>query len=375
MKTLESDLEPDLVPETLTSGVGEGARHPSPLDARGLSKRHTSASLRKRQASIELYRGAGFLRVRVQRDRRFHAPPKPRGEVTEFTDPARRRMLDFLAKINTSLIPIFVTLTYPDDFPSLRTEFKNHLDLLGQRVRRRWPESFIVWKLEFKQRKSGANAGKMAPHYHLFIFGVPMQFPFQREIGASYSLRVSLDEVDSTVVVWKQHVLGELVDLWQSRPGIVEPTDTLRGWMSRNWFEIVGSNDLKHFRAGTRVEELRSSKGTFAYAAKRSMGKPEACSGLGMKPGRFWGVIGRSKVKFGIKEVHHIPAAQAFTILRLIRRYRRANTPPARRKFLKFDQFSAKLYCPVDRWLETALRTLDGRAESQTSDDSKTQKT
>ena len=130
--------------------------------------------------------------------------------------------------------------------------------------------------------------------------------------------------------------------------------------MSRNWFEIVGSKDLKHFRAGTRVEELRSVKGAFSYAAKRYLGKTEERSELEIKPGRFWGVIGRSKVKLGKREVREIPAAQAFIILRLIRRYRRAKTPPEKRKFIKSDPFSAKLYCDVDRWLESALRMLDG---------------
>lgn len=333
----------------------------------GLSKSHISASLHERPASIELYRGASFLRVKVEKDRQISEPPETRGEITEFSDAARRRMLDFMAKIDCSLIPLFVTMTYPDSFPSYKETFKNHLDLLGQRIRRRWPESFIVWKLEFKERKSGENVGKIAPHYHLFVYGVPTEFPFKRETGEHYSLTPRRNRYHSGITVWELRVLENFVEAWSLEEGQPEILDSLKSWMSRNWFEIVGSKDLKHFKAGTRVEKLRSTKGAFYYASKSYMGKSEDCSGLEIKPGRFWGVIGRSKVKLGKHEIRAIPAAQAFVILRLMRRYRRANTPPERRKFINSDQFAAKLYCNVDRWLATALRALDGEADSRLS--------
>ena len=28
----------------------------------------------------------------------------------------------------------------------------------------------MIWKLEFKERKSGENKRKIAPHYHLFVY-------------------------------------------------------------------------------------------------------------------------------------------------------------------------------------------------------------
>ncbi len=85
------------------SGAGGSAQRPPVPDSQGLSKSHISASLGKRSASIEFYRGASFLKVQVEKDREISAPPKIRGEVTEFTASARRRMLDFMAKIDGSL--------------------------------------------------------------------------------------------------------------------------------------------------------------------------------------------------------------------------------------------------------------------------------
>jgi len=45
-------------------------------------------------------------------------------------------------------------------------------------MQRRWPGAAIIWKLEFKERQSGKNKGKIAPHYHLLVLGVPWRFGF-----------------------------------------------------------------------------------------------------------------------------------------------------------------------------------------------------
>jgi hypothetical protein len=68
------------------------------------------------------------------------------------------------------------------------------------------------------------------------------------------------------------------------------PKDTLARW----WYEIVGSEDIRHLRAGTRIERIRSGRdGWVAYASKyasKSVQKvvPE---GFGWS-GRLWGVFG-----------------------------------------------------------------------------------
>lgn len=92
------------------------------------------------------------------------------------------------------------------------------------------------------------------------------------------------------------------------------------------------------------------------YASKSYMGKSEDCSHLENKPGRYWGVIGRSNVKLGKREVHEITAEQAFRIQRIIRRYRRANTAPEKRKFSRRDRYSSKLYCDVENWMSCFSR-------------------
>jgi hypothetical protein len=56
-------------------------------------------------------------------------------------------------------------------------------------MQRRRPGAAIIWKMEFKERQSGMNKGKIAPHYHLLVFGVSRRFRFKEERGKSARLR------------------------------------------------------------------------------------------------------------------------------------------------------------------------------------------
>ncbi len=133
-------------------------RRPPP--ALGLSKAHIPA--RPEKGTVTCYRGASLLQVRLRPDV-VHSAEKqksaPRGEIVEFSAASRRRMLELLAKVEQSAVPIFVTLTYPDNFPLYREDYKGHLEAFCDRVQRRWPTAAIIWKLEFKARKIGEEQG------------------------------------------------------------------------------------------------------------------------------------------------------------------------------------------------------------------------
>jgi hypothetical protein len=326
-----------------------------------LSKGHISALLRKRNARIEAYAGSSFLKVTVDHDRNQN-PPRKRGDVLTFSKASRRRLLDKLAQVRRDQVPVFVTLTYPDDFPAYREDYKNHLDLFGQRLRRRWSASSAIWKIEFKVRLSGVNAGKLAPHYHLFVFGAPWRFGLEAEKGRHYRLepKANPGTDESTWLTWVSSGSGETIEATQNGletgAGIVLPDestggDDVRYWMSRIWYDVVGSGDIRHFRAGTRVETLRSIRGAFKYAAKGYMGKEIEAGDLPMQPGRFWGVIGRKDLPLGESSVERITAALAFQVLRMIRHYRRSQVR-SRWGQPGGAKMSAKLYCDVDRWTE-----------------------
>jgi hypothetical protein len=58
---------------------------------------------------------------------------------------------------------IFLTLTYPESYPDPK-QAKNDLRAFMERIRRRWPESSGIWRLEFQKRG--------APHFHVVLFGI-----------------------------------------------------------------------------------------------------------------------------------------------------------------------------------------------------------
>jgi len=162
-----------------------------------------------------------------------------RGRIRGFSAAARSRLMRLLARLHPDALPLFVTLTYPGEWSGDPRRWKRDLDAFLKRLCRRYPDCSGVWKLEPQKRG--------APHFHLLVFGVPW---------------ISAD------------------------------------WLSRVWWEVVGSGDEAHLRAGTRVERVRTRNGVFRYAAKY-LGKTMDVQDLPAcweNPGRWWGVWGRDRL-------------------------------------------------------------------------------
>ncbi len=185
-----------------------------------------------------------------------------RGKVKEFSGGSRRRLMRLLASINRLRLislPVFVTLTYPGAWSDDAASWKRDLEVWLNRLRRRAPEASAVWRLEFQRRG--------APHFHLLVFGV-----------------------------------AEL------------PKD----WVARSWFEVVGSRDMAHLAAGTRVERVRSWRGVMSYAAKY-MGK-RGSAPSGEPVGRFWGVHNRQGLPIDIVEAE-VLLSEFYAVRRVLVRY------------------------------------------------------
>jgi len=370
----------------------------------GLSKSHISShqenGVKSARASVSetmgvgelvVWRGASLVEVRLSEGGRAvsrkREVPK-RQAVKTFTAGSRGRFMEALGKVDASRVPWFATLTYPDHFPMYAPEFKGHLDTFCQRIMRRWPGASVMWKLEFKRRKSGRHVGQVAPHFHLFLWGVPWSFPFipgRRECSSLE--RVELPGLEPGEELWRETAWvpsGERVELPIERTEVANPggwrfydgfagledhgpvhgADTIRGWVARNWFSVVRSGDLKHFLAGTAVEVLRTMKGALAYGSKRYAAKPVDVEFDG-KPGRYWGVVGRDNVPLGKREVIELDGVQAVKVRRVIRGYRRAHTAPGKRCQLRRGDlfargsFTVKLLCTAEFWRSCLCRLLD----------------
>jgi len=131
-----------------------------------------------------------------------------RGEITDFSRQARLRMLKHMHRIDfaSGELPLFITLTYPDELatPDLdkrnvhRKVFARHLErLLEQQVG-------AAWRVEWVDRKSGNLVGQYCPHWHLLVFGIRF-IPYQqindlwkKTIGWDDYVRTEIKRVDQS---------------------------------------------------------------------------------------------------------------------------------------------------------------------------------
>jgi hypothetical protein len=205
--------------------------------------------------------------TRLRGERVGHSGGGPRGRVFGFSRDSRKRLLDVLNMVDAALLGngLFLTLTYPDVFPADAHQWKRHLDVWCKRLRREYPRASVVWRLEWKERLSGVNRGKIAPHFHLLVTGVP---------------RVSLE------------------------------------WLSRSWYETVGSGDIRHLQAGTSGTRVRNRRAMMSYASKYIAKIAEET--FGGWTGRVWGVVNRRGLGI-ILRTYELTWAQFYRIRRVFR--------------------------------------------------------
>jgi hypothetical protein len=180
--------------------------------------------------------------------------------ITGFSAASRRNLFKRMCELGDwSLRPglaVFVTLTYPGEFPSNGRQVKSHLTTFRKRWERRYGSVEGVWKMEFQRRG--------APHFHLAL-----------TIPDKVGLRITAD--------------GHLED-FSSRADVSE----VRSWVANAWFGIVASGDDRHLLAGTQVDKLADEPAAYfaGYAGSTRGSKeyqhevPEGYADCG----RFWGV-------------------------------------------------------------------------------------
>lgn len=86
------------------------------------------------------------------------------------------RMLRTVNRIDWRTVgrSVFVTLTYPDQFIErtykARTQQRSLMNRYIEKFAKR--KVGIVWRCEWKSRRSGQYKGKLVPHFHLLVCGV-----------------------------------------------------------------------------------------------------------------------------------------------------------------------------------------------------------
>lgn len=187
-----------------------------------------------------------------------------RGQVRGMSRQARGRLMELIASVDRRVDPrlwLFLTLTYPAEYPHDPTVYKRHLDTFFKRLYRLDNHAAAIWKLEYQRRG--------APHYHVLLCG-----------------RTFLDH----------------------------------RWLRRAWFEVVGSADDNHLVAGTQVDSIQTWHGVTHYAAKY-VAKSDVPGDV-VHTGRVWGVHNRACLPI---EGNDLPLlwAEFHQLRRLMRRYSR----------------------------------------------------
>lgn len=220
---------------------------------------------------------------RIEQDRKDKGlePTWKREKITTFSRDSRRRLMQTLAKLDEAVRGLFVTLTYPDTYayPDDPERWKRDIDAFAKRFLRQFPDGCFVWRMERVDRKSGKRFGELMPHFHLLVFGVSR---------------------------------GDM-----------------RQFTPKAWWEVVGTGDPAHLKAGTQVKPVLSRKGIFAYASKGmghvmngELGKEKQAMGDGDYCGRWWGIVGRENFEVLLSKVveHVMEDPEAVRVLRAFRR-------------------------------------------------------
>ena len=289
-----------------------------------------------------------------------------RGKIKGFSRGSRGRLLKTVGRLRQDSLPVFVTLTYPDDFPVTPERWQRDLAALWRRIRRQWLTAAAIWKKEFKRRKSGVNEGKVAPHYHMLLW-LPVWVAkekadwtrhWKRELARHHmadgknlitthrfeaGVEVKIEDMGPEVKVVRRQRTSrkgnyELVEYWKmdginhlsnaackisaDLAGVVlDPKDAIQSWFAVNWYEVVGSGEPRHLAAGTGVETVKSTRGVFYYASKY-MAKVEDDPATEYESiGRCWGIMGREYLPWATIVEMSLSHEQGIRLKRVAVRY------------------------------------------------------
>jgi hypothetical protein len=225
--------------------------------------------------------------------RNYWSPPIRRGggirdTVKGFSRASRRNLLRRLASINRGAFKafkgrmIFVTLTYPHEYPDDPELCKRDLTALRKRLQREFGTFAAFWRLGIQERG--------AWHFHLLLF-----------VGPS-----------------------------------IGPVSELRRYISSSWYEITGKVSEGHLHTGTRVEAVKKWKQATSYV-ERYMAKPEEFP-EGLETGRIWGVWNEDYLPVQWETVQ-VSLRDAFRIRRIFRKLARKKRSGSLRRITVFVRY------------------------------------
>ncbi len=243
----------------------------------------------------------------------YHRPVKPgkRGEVRNMSAGSRRRLMRLMAKVRGLENAIFCTLTYPGEYSADWRVWKKNLRAIVRRLERLaqriGADLAGIWRLEFQLRG--------APHYHLVLLGLH---------DAGLLDRAKADRTFAGLVKrycesYPQHRLS-VESNW---------IHALRAFISQCWFEIVGSGDDRHLRAGVQADRVASRQHAMHYVSKYVAKVDDRLQEKAT--GRVWGKFGELDTSPSLELV--LPEHGVVELRRMVARWLKSK---GRRKYARW---------------------------------------
>jgi hypothetical protein len=322
-----------------------------------------------------------------------------RGKCKGFSFGSRRRMLNRLNCVScASALPYFVTATLPDDvFDDDASRFaksaKVWMDNFTKRLRRVCPTAAGFWRIEWQSRKSGRYEGKLFPHFHLLVWGLPERLVREYFKSDDFGHNKELVEVwEAFVPCRDSQMTWEIVETLGTRPvaegwqrkissshnGVdlvfagrfkfvercrhlldalaveqagpelksaeVARNMSFQDWASLAWYHVVDSHNTDHLSAGVRVERVKSWGGVLSYCAKY-MAKSDCGFLYDVSFGRSWGIFNRASVPWAKMVEIDLSPEVGVRLRRVARHY-------MERRFKRrvLAPYGVTLYCDVENF-------------------------
>lgn len=195
-------------------------------------------------------------------------PRSSRGVITRFTARSRSRMMRKTGMLRGLKNPYFVTLTYPGHFEHSPDRVKEHLHALKKRIKRRFPNMAMVWRMELKTRQTGLSAGEIVPHFHMLLWGMSV---------------LETDMLKAMKQLWFEVALS-----FKDHPPVIMPTLDDKGTPD---LEAMTTEQRNFYEHGVDVEQLFNFRHTLSYVSKYAA--KEEDDETAQHWGRRWGVCGR----------------------------------------------------------------------------------
>lgn len=180
----------------------------------------TFRELRRPLVKLEFQGHYVAAKIRYPSDRKW--TNGLRGKITSFSAQSRTRLFDLVNRLDVKYKPVFLTLTYGDDYPSM-DRAKENLRAFLERIRRRkkCDKASAIWRVEPQERG--------APHFHLIFFNLP--FIPMKEVQTMWSeiigepepfTRIELVRSRRGIMFYVSKYIAKLPDAGQS--GFIYPT-------------------------------------------------------------------------------------------------------------------------------------------------------